>query len=220
MHASRLFLTASIFLAALFPAAFLTEAFLPAASGAGPEFSARSELPHPGNPERGFQKNETSLGFALGGGLGTRVLGSEERHHLVEGLVRAGWVFSEVWAPGHWYSGNWELLGELFGGVQVHPRYRYFAGFTPLLRYTFDARPWAPFLNAGAGVSATDIQGPDLSKVFQFNLQAGGGVHYFLREKTALTLEYRWLHFSNAGITEVNFGTNTQMLLLGLSWFY
>ena len=219
MHASRLFLAASIFLAALFPAAFLGP-FVPAASGAGAESPAQSELSDPGMPERGFRKNETSLGFAVGGGLGTRVLGSEKRHDLVEGLVRAGWVFSDVMAPGHWYGGNWELLGEIFGGSQVHPRYRYFVGFTPLIRYTFAPRPWAPFLNAGAGVSATDIQAPDLNKAFQFNLQAGGGVHYFLREKTALTLEYRWLHFSNAGMTEGNLGTNTQMLLLGLNWFY
>ena len=45
-------------------------------------------------------------------------------------------------------------------------------------------------------------------------------LHVVLDESTALTAEYRWLHISNAGIELPNYGTNTMMFLIGLTWFY
>lgn len=35
-----------------------------------------------------------------------------------------------------------------------------------------------------------------------------------------LTVQYRWLHFSNAHIRNPNHGTNTQMFHVGVSWFF
>jgi len=77
-----------------------------------------------------------------------------------------------------------------------------------------------PFVDGGVGLSATNIDSVDLTGTFQFNVQAGAGTHYFLGDRIALTGQYRWLHFSNAGIQEPNHGTNTQMFLAGLSWFF
>jgi len=76
-----------------------------------------------------------------------------------------------------------------------------------------------PFVEAGAGVSLTDID-HDLTGRFQFNLQGGAGVHHFFNDRTAFTAQYRWLHFSNAGTKCPNNGVNTQMFHIGVTWFW
>jgi opacity protein-like surface antigen len=112
-------------------------------------------------------------------------------------------------------------VAEFFGGLQFYPNSRYFVGLTPLIRYNFaTGSRWVPFVDAGADLSATNINGPDLTGTFQFNLQGGVGTHYFLNDRTALTVQYRWLHFSNADIHEPNYGVNTQEFLVGASWFF
>jgi opacity protein-like surface antigen len=169
----------------------------------------------------GFHKGLYQLGVTVGGGFGTKVLGTTQKHDLASASVNVGWVFTDVIAPDKWYRGNLELLLELFGGGQFNPYGRYFVGLTPLIRYSFaTGSRWTPFVDAGAGVSATNIEGPDLTGTFQFNLQVGAGTHYFIGKRTALTVQYRWLHFSNANIRHPNHGTNTQMFYVGASWFF
>jgi opacity protein-like surface antigen len=169
----------------------------------------------------GFHKGLFQAGGTVGAGFGTRVFGTSVAHDLALASVNLGWVFTDVMASNKWYRGNFELLLELFGGGQFKPSDRYFVGLTPLLRYNFaTGSRWVPFVEVGAGVSSTNIDGRDLTGNFQFNLQGGVGTHYFLRDRTALTVQYRWLHFSNANIREPNNGTNTQMFYVGVSWFF
>ena len=170
----------------------------------------------------GFRMWLVQAGATIGAGFGTRnPFGTKQIHDLALSSVNLGWVFTGVMAPHKWYGGNLELLVEIFGGGQFEPNGRYFVGLTPMLRYNFaTGSRWVPFINAGGGVSCTNIDGPDLSGNFQFNVQVGAGTHYFLNKRTALTVEYRWLHFSNAGIREPNHGTNTQMFHIGVSWFF
>ncbi len=169
----------------------------------------------------GLRKSVIQAGSMVGAGFGPKGLGSRQHHDLASASVNLGWVFTDVIGADKWYRGNLELLVEFFGGGQFDPYGRYFVGLTPLIRYNFATRSsWMVFFDAGAGVSATNIERPDLSGTFQFNLQAGAGIHYFLNDRTALTVQYRWLHFSNAGIHNPNEGTNTQMLHLGVSWFF
>ena len=169
----------------------------------------------------GFRKGTFQAGSMVGAGFGTRVFGTWLTHDLALASVNFGWVFTNVVAPDKWYRGNLELLVEFFGGAQFRPNDRYFVGLTPMIRYNFTTGSrWVPFVNGGVGVSSTNIDGPDLTGNFQFNVQVGTGIHYFLSDRTALTLQYRWLHFSNAGIHDPNHGTNTQMFLVGASWFF
>jgi len=169
----------------------------------------------------GFRKDTFQGGGTFGAGFGTKVLDAKQTHDLVLTSVHFGWVFTDLMAPDKWYRGNLELVAEFFGGLQFYPNGRYFVGLTPLIRYNFaTGSRWVPFVNAGAGLSATNINGPDLTGTFQFNLQGGVGTHYFLNDRTALTVQYRWLHFSNADIHEPNYGVNTQEFLVGASWFF
>jgi lipid A 3-O-deacylase len=70
------------------------------------------------------------------------------------------------------------------------------------------------------GPSVTDVRGPDLSTTFEFNLQAGVGLHYFWRDNATITVECRYLHLSNSGLKEPNQGVNTVGFLVGFSWFF
>ncbi|MGH7969585.1 MAG: acyloxyacyl hydrolase [Limisphaerales bacterium] len=88
-----------------------------------------------------------------------------------------------------------------------------------VLRITYYAL-WVPFFDAGAGVSATSIGPPDLSGTFEFNLQAGLGVHRFLQDNLALTLEGHYLHMSCAGLSSPNAGLNAVVGMLGITWFF
>jgi opacity protein-like surface antigen len=169
----------------------------------------------------GFRKGTFQMGGTVGAGFGIRVFGTAVAHDLALASVNLGWVFTDVMASDKWYRGNLELLVELFGGEQFKPNDRYFIGLTPLIRYNFaTGSRLVPFVDAGAGVSSTNIDGPDLTGNFQFNIQVGAGIHYFLSDRTALTVQYRWLHFSNAHTQLPNNGTNTQMFHVGVSWFF
>jgi opacity protein-like surface antigen len=130
-------------------------------------------------------------------------------------------MLGRVWGEGHWYRGNAELRGELFTGAQFSPDSEWFVGLTSHLRYSFaTGTRWIPFADAGAGVTATGIGAPDLSGTFEFNLQAGGGLHWFLRDHVALTAEARYVHWSCADIHKPNLGLNGVAGLLGLTYFF
>ncbi|EEF57576.1 acyloxyacyl hydrolase [Pedosphaera parvula] len=169
----------------------------------------------------GFKAGTKEAGFAFGAGLGMSIFGSKQAHDLALGKIHYGWIFTDVLGEEHWYRGNWELLGEGFGGVQYRPHHAYVAGGTAIFRYDFATGTcFIPFVDIGGGLTATDIGKPDLGGTFQFNLQAGGGVNYFWRDNSAITFEYRLLHISNAGIERPNLGLNTSMFYLGMSWFF
>ncbi len=170
---------------------------------------------------RGFREHTIQSGFLAGAGFGKAEFGSWEAHDLALGSINAGYIITDVICKDHFFRGNLEVIGELFGGVQFHPETRYLTGLNALFRYNIATETrWVPFLTCGAGVTLTQIGDPDLSGTFQFDPQAGLGTHYFFRENVAFTAEWRWLHISNAGIKEPNNGVNTQMFMAGINWFF
>lgn len=168
----------------------------------------------------GFNADTWSLGIMAGAGVGTEVLGTKDHHSLALANVNAAWILPES-ARHSIFACNLELRGELFAGGQFRPDSRYLGGFTAMARYDFaTGRRWVPFVDVGAGFSGTDIGRPDLGCIFEFNIQLGGGIYYFFRPNTAVSLEYRWLHLSDASTTHYNNGVNTQMVLGGITWFF
>lgn len=149
------------------------------------------------------------------------MLGGRETHDFVLGTAHVGRVMTGVVAEDHWYRGNWDLMGEFFGGRQLNPNEAYVAGFTPVFRYQFaTGTRWVPFLEGGAGLSGTDVGEPDLGSRFEFHLIGGGGLQWFCREKVAATFQARFAHLSNAGIERPNNGVNASVFLLGVTWFF
>jgi hypothetical protein len=174
-----------------------------------------------GEVGEGFRRGVQTLSLEAGGAGGLVAFGSRQAHDFALTSVSYGYMLGKVVGEGHWYRGNWEIRGELFGGLQVSPSRDWLVGLTPHLRYNFaTGTRWIPFADAGAGVSATDIGPPDASGTFEFNLQANGGVHWFMRDDLALTFEVGYVHLSCAGIHKPNLGINAVKGLFGVTWFF
>ncbi len=91
------------------------------------------------------------------------IFGSDERHHIAYGTLSYMRMPGGLKRAGHWYSGNWELQVELFGGGQYNSESDYVVGFMLHLRYHFaTGSHLVTFIDAGFGVSLTDIIVPDL----------------------------------------------------------
>jgi hypothetical protein len=169
----------------------------------------------------GFKPGIQSVSFDAGAGYGVQAFGGKESHDLALASLSYGYMLGSVKGEGCWYRGNWEFRGELFSGAQFSPKDEWLVGLTPHLRYNFaTGTRWIPFVDAGAGVSATGIRAPDLSHYFEFNLQAATGVRWFIRDNVALSIEARYLHMSCAGLSTPNLGLNNVNGMVGISWFF
>jgi len=169
----------------------------------------------------GFRPGTYTLEIDAGASRGVAIFGGRQAHDLALMSFNFGRVISEVQGSSHWYRGNWELRGELFAGAQFLPKTESVVGLAPHLRYNFaTGTRWVPFVDAGAGVTATTIGHPDLSNTFEFNLQACSGVQWFLKDTCAVTFQARYLHMSCAGISSPNQGLNTFLGMVGVTWFF
>jgi len=169
----------------------------------------------------GFRSDAQSITVSAGATYGIAAFGTREQHHLAMGSLTYGHMLGHVVGEGHWYRGSPEFRLELFTGAQFSPSREWLVGLTPHLRYNFaTGTRWIPFFGAGLGVTATSIGHPDLSGTFEFNLQAGPGIQWFLKHKLAITLEARCLHLSCAGISKPNLGVNGVTGMLGLAFYY
>ncbi|HSU56859.1 MAG TPA: acyloxyacyl hydrolase [Candidatus Dormibacteraeota bacterium] len=191
-------------------------------SSRGADSAGALTLANESNSSRsGFAPDTQTFSVEPGASYGLAAFGSVQAHHLALLSFSYGHMLGGVAGGDHWFRGNFELRGELFTGAQFAPDSEWLVGLTPHLRYDFaTGTRIVPFLDAGAGVTATGIGHPDLSNTFEFNLQGGGGMHWFLNDKLALTVEVKYLHFSCAGLSSPNNGLNGVMGLLGLTWIF
>jgi len=171
-----------------------------------------------GNQGEGFRASAQTFEASLGAGPGLAAFGSRQAHDLSLASLSYGHMLTPVVGQGHWYRGNLELRGELFGGAQFSPNTEWVVGLTPHLRYNFACGTrWVPFIDAGAGFSGTGIREPDLGGRFEFNLQACAGVLRFIRNDLALTFQVSYLHLSSASIYTPNLGANTLLGFVGIT---
>jgi len=161
--------------------------------------------------------------FNIGTGMTfwTPILGGQEPHDLVLITASYGRFVGPRFGNGKWYSGQFEVRGEVFAGSQVTTNYDWTVGLTPHLRYHFitDSQ-WIPYVDVGLGVILTEIEAPDLGDSVQFSEQAAVGVHYFLARDIALNFEGRFIHISSAGMSKPNHGVNTAGPFFGITFFF
>ena len=187
----------------------------------GPSLESRASSIWENGVGDGFRSGVESVGLSFGANYGVAVFGGQESHHLALVSLSYGRMLGPARGEGHWYRGNLELRGELFSGAEFSPSTEWFVGLTPHLRYSFaTGGRWVPFADVGAGVTATSIGPPDLSGTFEFNLQAGGGFHWFLKDNLALTVEAHYAHWSCAWLTTPNLGLNGVTGMVGLTFFF
>jgi lipid A 3-O-deacylase len=119
-----------------------------------------------------------------------------------------------------WYRGQVTLGGEAALIQNMEPLTTYLAALTPTVKYTFLASArLRPYIDAGAGIVWTDLADriPEKGSQFNFNLQVGAGLSYFLAPTTSINLSYRFQHISNAGTAEPNHGIDAGVVLFGIA---
>ncbi len=89
------------------------------------------------------------------------------------------------------------------------------------LKYRYPiSESWSVYVLGSVGPHWITVQTKDQANGFIFFDTAGGGVSFFLTEKSAVNLEYRFRHASNADIEEPNGGIDSHMVLIGYSRFF
>ncbi len=96
-------------------------------------------------------------------------------------------------------------------------------GFSPVQgedKFLGPTRRWAPTVLLGGGFTYGDFDdgAVEISTDFQFVLNAGLGVEYFLEDNKSVTLGYRLWHLSNSGIKKPNIGLNAHLFTVGFSF--
>ena len=135
--------------------------------------------------------------------------------------VRYGWVLTDAIGPG-------PLRGRFEYAVDVIPAFvltqsantAYGLGLNPFaLKWNFASRrSVTPYVELGGGLLLTNTQVPPGTSRVNFTPQGAVGVH-FPRSKYNWSVEVRYMHISNAGLTTPNPGINTIQVRIGFGLF-
>jgi len=135
---------------------------------------------------------------------------------------RYGWILTRPHGPG-FLKGRFEYAVDAVPVFMVFQRYNtaYGAGFNPLgLKWDFAARGRIePYLELGGGTLFTNHQVPIGTSAVNFTPSAALGMH-LLDDKYAFSVELRYLHISNAGLSSPNPGINTLEVRVGWGKFF
>ena len=136
--------------------------------------------------------------------------------------LRYGWILTRPHGPG-FLKGRFEYAVDVVPVFMVFQRYNtaYGAGFSPLgLKWDFAARGRIePYLELGGGTLFTNHQVPIGTSSVNFTPSAALGMH-LLDDKYAFSVELRYLHISNAGLSSPNPGINTLEVRVGWGKFF
>jgi lipid A 3-O-deacylase len=135
--------------------------------------------------------------------------------------VRYGWILTAPHGPG-FLSGRFEYAVDAVPVFMVfQPANTAFgAGVNPFaLKWIFATRTdIEPYLELNGGTLFTTHEVPAGTSTVNFTSSAAFGVH-FLHEH-AWTVEVRYMHISNAGLTTPNPGINTVQVRVGFGKFF
>ena len=168
-------------------------------------------------------KGTLEYGFLMGYWQGNNIFGNEPsaNRSALYILPQLGYVLTDEIGSGG-LEGNVELLVEPMAAHYFQPFSASAFGGSLVLKYNFlSFGRWMPFWDGGAGMLWTDLAPriPEQSTQFNFILQTGPGVSYFISQQMALTLGVRFHHISNAGIGERNIGLNAWLFNVGMAFF-
>src|SRR5215470_3951087 len=159
--------------------------------------------------------------FQLWSGGGYSVPGGTKDTGVWNAGLRYGWILTAPHGPG-FLKGRFEYAVDAVPAYWVfQPRNTaYGAGVNPLgLKWIFATRgSVAPYAELGGGVLFTSHEVPSGTSSVNFTPSAAFGMH-FVGTHT-WTLEVRYQHISNAGLTTPNPGINTLQVRVGFGKFY
>jgi len=155
-------------------------------------------------------------------GGGHSVPGGTANNNVWNAGVRYGWILTRPHGP-VFLKGRFEYVLDATPLFVVWQKYNtaYGGGFSPLgLKWTFATRgSVAPYLELNGGTLFTNKEVPTGTSAVNFTDAAAFGVHLF-GPKYAWTVEARYMHISNAGLSNPNPGINTVQVRVGIGKFW
>ena len=160
--------------------------------------------------------------FEIWAAGGHSVPGGTARTGIFNAGLRYGWILTGPHLPGI-FRGRLEYAVDAVPVFLVfQPAHTaYGVSFNPLgLKWNFERRGrLSPYLELGGGVLFTDHKVPIFTNKVNFTPAAALGTH-ILGAKYNWSLEVRYLHVSNAGLSRINPGLNTVEFRLGVGKFF
>jgi hypothetical protein len=136
--------------------------------------------------------------------------------------LRYGWILTRPHGPG-FLKGRFEYALDAVPMFLVFQAANtaYGAGFDPLnLKWNFATRGRiAPYLELSGGTLFTNHDVPFGTGRINFTSSAALGTH-FLGESRNWSVEIRYMHISDAGLSDPNPGINTVQVRVGIGKFY
>ncbi|HYX70389.1 MAG TPA: acyloxyacyl hydrolase [Terriglobales bacterium] len=159
------------------------------------------------------------IGVTAGGGHS--IAGGVRDTGVFNANVRLGYVLTHEHGPGA-LRGTFEYAGEVTPvNVIFQQTNVYGFSFTPvLLKWNFTSSPKVvPYVEIGGGVLFTTSDVPLLANNVNFTPQAAFGLQFFHKPNRAISAAVRFVHISDAGMTNFNPGINTLQFTLGYHWW-
>jgi hypothetical protein len=160
--------------------------------------------------------------FQVWTGGGPSVPGGTSDTNVWNAGVRYGWILTRPHGPG-FLKGRFEYVLDATPIFVVSQRANtaYGAGFSPLgLKWDFATRGRVePYFELNGGTLFTNHDVPTGTSTVNFTDAAAFGVH-LLGARWAWSLEARYMHISNAGLSNPNPGINTVQVRLGIGKFW
>lgn len=183
-------------------------------------FADEPSTPQPTNNTIEDRIANTGFSYGVDAGYGVRLWDHGRSIDIAQGALHIAFPLMRPMGRS-WYRGVFEYRVELQGGFITNFDDRAFVGISPIgLRYNFTtAGKLVPYVEGLLGGAYTDVPRYVQGSRFNFTEMAGVGAQYFMTPGTALNLQARYMHLSNAGIREPNIGINEGFLLVGISFY-
>jgi hypothetical protein len=154
-------------------------------------------------------------------GGGRSVPGGTKDTSIWNAGVRYGWILTAPHGPG-FLNGRFEFAVDAVPAFVVFQpaNTAYGAGVNPVgLKWIFATRGRvAPYIELNGGTLFTTHEVPARTSTINFTSSAALGMH-FLGER-CWSVDVRYMHISNAGLTVPNPGVNTVQVRLGFGKFF
>ncbi len=169
-----------------------------------------------------MRKGAFELGGTVGYAQGTTAIGAAEsaNRSAVFVMPRAGMILTEPLGR-NWWQGNVELMIEPVVARFTKPFAAEAVGGSFVLKYNFlSFGRWMPFWDVGAGMVWTNLAPriPEQSTQFEFVLETGPGLQYFVTDRMTWLMGVRLHHISNSNLGDRNTGINGVLPYIGLSF--
>ena len=139
----------------------------------------------------------------------------------VNGGIRLGYLPLSPLAAGTPVHGAFEIGLEPLYQQYTSPEFVYFAGLGITSRYHFLALGrFVPYAELAAFAGGTNLKITEIRSDFSFMLYGGVGASYFVTDRTAVYTGYRYEHVSNGNTSRPNRGFESNVGVLGMSFFF